>query len=173
MSAKLYLMLGYPGAGKTTTAHILSELTGAVRLSSDDFRFAMFPQPTFSNDEHATLYRTLDFVTEMLLANGVSVIYDANLNRYQHRAEKYAICSRTGAEAIVLWLQTDRGLAKQRAIHENRAHFAPKDETLDTMFERITGVFEKPHPDEPVLVVNGQDVTPNLLQQLLAQNNLV
>jgi len=87
MSAKLYLMLGYPGAGKTTTAHILSELTGAVRLSSDDFRFAMFPQPTFSNDEHATLYRTLDFVTEMLLANGVSVIYDANLNRYQHRAD--------------------------------------------------------------------------------------
>lgn len=173
MSAKLYLMLGYPGAGKTTTAHILSELTGAVRLSSDEFRFAMFPQPTFSEAEHTTLYRTLDFVTEMLLRSGVSVIYDANLNRYQHRAEKYDICARTGAEAVVVWLQTERELAKQRAIHEDRAHFAPKDETLDNMFERITGVFEAPHAEEPVLVVNGRDVTGNSLQQLLVVHNLV
>lgn len=165
-------MLGYPGAGKTTTAHILSEVTGAVRLSSDDFRFAMFAKPTFSDEEHATLYRTLDFVTEMLLKIGVSVIYDANLNRYQHRHEKYEICERTGAQSVVLWLRTERELAKERAVHEDRAHFAPKDETLDNMFERITSVFEAPHADEPTIVVNGQDVTGDSLRQILADHHI-
>ncbi|HKR81970.1 MAG TPA: ATP-binding protein [Candidatus Saccharimonadales bacterium] len=169
MSAKLYLMLGYPGAGKTTTAKMIAEQTGAVRLSSDELRFMMFEQPHFTNDEHNTVYRTLDYLTELLLNHGVSVIYDANLNRFQHRQEKYAICERVGAEAVLLWLKTPRDLAKERALHEDRSHFAPKDETLESMFERITEVFEPPTETEHPIVLDGTHVTPGALHDILNQ----
>ncbi len=173
MSARLYLMLGYPGAGKTTTAGLLSEVTGAVRLSSDEFRFRMFEKPTFSQAEHDALYRTLDFITELLLGHGVSVIYDANLNHYEHRRDKYAICKRTQATPVLLWLQTPRELAKERAIHEDRARFALQDESLEVMFERITSVFEGPREGEAPISLDGTHVTQASLRQLLRAEQLL
>lgn len=172
MSARLYLMLGYPGAGKTTTAELLSEVTGAVSLSSDTFRFKMFEQPTFSQAEHNTLYRTLDYMTELLLSQGVSVVYDANLNRYQHRKDKYDICKRVGATPVLLWLQTPRELSKERAVHEDRSHFAPQDESLENMFERIVDVFEGPREGEVPISLDGTHVTKDSLRELLANEQL-
>lgn len=169
MSAKLYMMLGYPGAGKTTTAAMIAQQTGAVHLSSDRVRFAIFGEPTFSQEEHDTLYKTLDYITELLLSKNVSVIYDANLNRYAHRQEKYEICQRTNAEAVLLWLKTPRELAKERAVHEDRSHFAPKDETLETMFERIANVFEPATEAEHPIIIDGTHVTPDSLREILNQ----
>src|SRR4051812_30668905 len=120
--AKLYMMLGYPGAGKTTTAAVLHELTGAVHLSSDEVRSERFPQPTFSEEEHEQLYKYLDEKTESLLEEGKDVIYDANLNRLEHRQDKYKIAQQAGAEAVLLWLQTPKDMAKERASHMSRQH---------------------------------------------------
>lgn len=173
MSAKLYLMIGYPGAGKTTTAEMISEITGAIRLSSDEVRFKLFPNPTFSQAEHDVVYRTLDAFTEKLLSDNVSVIYDANLNRLSHRQEKYDICERTGATAVALWLRTPRRLAKERAIHESRSHFAPKDETLGSMFERITEVFEPPIPEEHALELDGTALNEPLVRAFLVDHQLL
>src|SRR5215207_7043841 len=98
----LYLMFGYPGAGKTTTAEAIATLTGAVHLSSDKVRLELFPRPAFSQAEHDALYKTLNLRTEELLRQGKDVVYDANLNRYQHRKEKYDICQQTGATPKLL-----------------------------------------------------------------------
>lgn len=152
-------MLGYPGAGKTTTAKIIHELTGAVHLSSDKMRLEMFAQPTFSSDEHDKLYAALDTQTEQLLSEGKSVIYDANLNRYQHRQEKYEICKKTGAEPVLIWLQTPRALAKERAVHDSRKDLVPKQETAAAMFERIANIIEEPSADEQAVVLDGSHVT--------------
>lgn len=65
--ATLYLMMGYPGAGKTTTAEVVEKLTGAVHLSSDKLRLQIAPQPTFSTQEHDELYAKLNQMTEDLL----------------------------------------------------------------------------------------------------------
>src|ERR1700693_1036268 len=108
----LYLMLGYPGAGKTTTAKIIAELTGAVHLSSDETRQVLFAYPTFKEHEHAQLYSHLDRELEKLMKESKDVIYDANLNRHRHRLEKYALAKRHDYQVKLIWVQTPEELAK-------------------------------------------------------------
>lgn len=154
----LYLMFGFPGAGKTTTAKIIEELTGAVRLSSDEVRVELFPEPLFSDEEHIALYAELNKRTEELLQSGKSVIYDANLNRYEHRAEKYTICHQTGAKAQLIWLHTERELAKSRAVQDSRSHLWPRSEQPETMFDRIADVVEPPTDSEHPIELDGTKI---------------
>lgn len=163
----LYLMLGYPGAGKTTTAKIVERLTGAVRLSSDEIRLELFPHPKFSEDEHRKLYEHLDHETARLLRAGKSVIYDANLNRYQHRHDKYAICQELQANRQLLWIQTSQPISKDRATHHSRSHLWKEAERPEAMFDRLVGVFEEPHQDEPFVALDGTAITPDYVAQKL------
>lgn len=167
--AQLYLMLGYPGAGKTTTAKVIHELTGAEHISSDAMRLKLFPQPSFSQMEHDQLYRHIDKEVERLLGEGKDVIYDANLNRFRHRKEKYDMCERTGATPVLIWVQTPKELAKSRAIHQSRAHLIPHNETPVSMFERIARVIEEPHPTEAYISVDGTKVTPEYIANKLTK----
>jgi len=160
-------MFGYPGAGKSTTAKVIERLTGAVRLTSDEVRIEMFPQPTFSQSEHDALYKELDKRAEKLLSEGKDVIYDANLNRRQHRKDKYDICDRANATSKLLWLQTDKTLAKERAVHESREHLWPEAEKPDQMFDRIAGIIEEPGEDEPFIAVDGTKVSPDYIRERL------
>lgn len=165
--AILYMMFGYPGAGKTTTAEIIARHTGAVHLSSDKLRLDLFPEPGFSPEEHGMLYKELDTQTEVLLRQGKDVIYDANLNRRVHRKEKYDICRRTGAQPLLIWVQTERETAKQRALHDSRSPLWPKHERPSQMFDRIADIIEAPDQDEPVLLLDGTKITPEYIRTLL------
>ena len=163
----LFLMFGYPGAGKTTTAEVVQQLTGAEHLSSDRLRAEMFPKSDFSQDEHDRLYETLDQNTKQLLEQGKDVIYDANLNRYGHRKDKYDICRQTGAKAILLWVQTPKPLAKERAGHYSRQHLWPVDETPSQLFDRIADVIEEPTASEPYIAIDGTKVDQDYIRQKL------
>ena len=168
----LYMMFGYPGAGKTTAADVIKKLTGAEHLSSDQLRSELFPESTFSQAEHDELYRTLDKKTEELLKAGKSVIYDANLNRHQHRQDKYDICRRLGVKSLLLWVQTPRTMAKQRAGHHSRQHLWPADETPDQLFDRIAEVIEEPNQaTEPFIVIDGTKVTEDYVRSQLHTTN--
>ena len=162
--ATLYMLFGYPGAGKTTTAKVLHELTGATHLSSDHLRSALFQEPTFTQAEHDEVYHQLDKTAEHLLATGHDVIYDANLNRLQHREEKYVICQRTGAKPLLLWLTTSREMAKSRASDSSRQHLWPPNVTPDQLFERVARAIEEPGPDEPYIVLDGTKVTKDYIR---------
>lgn len=161
----LYLMLGYPGAGKTTTAEFVAELTGAVHLASDKIRLALFPKPKFTPEEHNLVYITLNKRTVQLLKQGKSVIYDANLNKYAYRAEKYAICRKVDAKSVVLWLTTEKNEAKKRTIQndKNRRPFMRDVET----FERIAREIEPPRVNEEVIKIDGKHITKESVQAAL------
>src|SRR3990167_2582594 len=147
----MYLMLGFPGAGKTTAAKIIAGLTGAVHLASYHIRLEMFPKPKFSEQEHQMLYDEIDRRTKELLMAGKSVVYDANLNRYVHRQEKYEICRRVGVSSVLVWIKIDKELARQRATAAERKHLVPPGEDSQAMFERIVGILEEPRPGEPTV----------------------
>ena len=71
----LYLMVGYPGSGKTTAALMIHELTGAVHLWADKIRRERFGQPTYSHEENVELYNHINELTAELLRAGNSVIF--------------------------------------------------------------------------------------------------
>lgn len=165
----LYMMLGYPGAGKTTTAKVIHKLTGAIHLSSDTLRTSLFPKPKFTPMEHEQLYAELDRLCGQLLADGKDVVYDANLNRYQHRREKYDICKRTGALSVLIWVKTSRELARERAMHDSRRHLWPPGEKPDNMFNRIADIIEPPRAGEPYIKIDGTRVSAKYVAARLDQ----
>jgi predicted kinase len=71
----LYLMLGYPGAGKTTISKEITKRTGAVHLWADHERRAMFSEPCHSKAESDELYAALNTRTDQLLGEGSSVVF--------------------------------------------------------------------------------------------------
>lgn len=163
----LYLLIGYPGAGKTTTAKIIAELTGAKRLSSDEMRLKLFAQPQFSEAEHQKLYTHLNTRCQDLLKAGSSVIYDANLNRYEHRQEKYDIANQLGVKTVLIWVKTPKALAKERATHKERSRFIPKHETAPAMFDRIANIIEPPKADETAVIIDGTHITKEAVQDAI------
>lgn len=154
----LYMMLGFPGAGKTTVAEMIAKITGAVHLNSDQIRLHMFDgKPKFTLEEHNFLYNTLDYFTELILDSGKSVIYDANLNQYSYRKEKYDIAAKTDAQAQLIWVKTDEALARQRATLEadnNPAH-RPFGNMNTAVFERLAAGLEEPRKNENAIIIDG------------------
>ena len=160
----LYLLLGLPGSGKTTAAKDIATLTGAVHLSSDSFRLSLFEHPTFSQDEHDALYKMLDYMCELLLKSGTSVVYDANLNRYQHRKEKYALAKKSGANVKLFLLSVPRDMAKKRRIRTQLPTLVPTNESAHDMFERIADIFEPPLKDERFTELDGTKISASYIQ---------
>ncbi|HET8992035.1 MAG TPA: AAA family ATPase, partial [Candidatus Saccharimonadales bacterium] len=71
---KLYLFIGYPGAGKTAVAKIIADHSNAYHLWADVERHKLFPHPTHSTEESNELYDKLNTATEYMLGHGKSVI---------------------------------------------------------------------------------------------------
>ncbi len=161
-------MLGYPGSGKTTTSRVLHDLTGAVHLWADKIRNERYPHPTHSHQENLKLYEHLNELTAELLATGQSVIFDTGFNFYKDREHLRSIAVDHGAKVVLVWVQTPKDVARERATHEDHAarntypHAMPTDR-----FERISEDFEPPTDKESYLTLDGTKITPDYIKDML------
>jgi predicted kinase len=165
---KLYLMLGYPGAGKTTTSRIIHELTGAVHLWADKIRNERYVNPTHSHEENLHLYDYLNELTAELLATGQDVIFDTNFNFYKDREYLRGIAARHGAETKLIWVQTPEETARERAVHPDHAQRNTYPQAMPAeRFKRISKDLEPPKSEENAILVDGTKITPRHIDQLL------
>lgn len=159
-------MLGYPGSGKTTTATTLRNLTGAVHLWADKIRNERYPHPTHSHAENLDLYNHLNQLTAELLATGQSVIFDTGFNFYKDRQYLREIATEHHAKVILVWVQTEKELAKSRATHDGHAVRNTYPLPMSKQrFERIADDFEPPHPNERYIALDGTKITEDYLEQ--------
>jgi predicted kinase len=156
MKPTLYLFVGYPGAGKTTVARIITQLTGGVHLWADFERHVMFDEVTHSHEESKVLYSHLNRTANELLEQGRSVIFDTNFNFRSDRDRLRDIAAKHGADTVVIWVTTDRELAQKRATEESADQETriwgnmPKRD-----FDRLSDNLQQPDDDEAVVRIDG------------------
>lgn len=167
-------MLGYPGAGKTTTAQVIHKLTGAEHIWADHERRKRFGAPTFSHAENQMLYNDLNAKTNQFLAEGKSVIFDTNFNLYKDRERLRGFAAKHGVNTVIVWVSTPREIARERAtkgaiLQDTRLLGDYSQEEFDRQSRKL----EPPRQDEAVIEVDGTKVTDEYIQNLLAQNEIM
>ncbi len=158
--ATLYILVGYPGSGKTTASLIIRELTGAEHLWADFERKRMFARPSHSQAESRELYDRLNQRVEQLLESGQSVVFDTNFNFYKDRQLMRDIAKRRQADCKLLWIQTDPELAYKRASQDiDKQPTRILGEMPRASFQRITNHLQAPTEEERPIILDGTRIT--------------
>jgi len=152
---KLYLFIGYPGAGKTTISKLIASRTGAVHLWADGERHKLFGEATHSQAESLKLYDYLNDEAEKLLAQGRSVVFDTNFNFRADRQKLSDIADRQGAETILIWISLPVEVAKRRVVNKVDPRNGYLVAMTEAQFDAITAKLEPPAPDEKVIKIKG------------------
>lgn len=164
----LYLMLGYPGSGKTTVSKIIHELTGAVHLWADRVRRERFGNPRHDHQENIELYDHLNEVTAELLRAGNSVVFDTNFNFYKDREKLGKIADEHGAETKLIWVKTPKDIAKERATANARQqHTRILGDMPPERWDKIVRNLQPPRENEDTIEVDGTKVTKEYIRPLL------
>lgn len=161
------MLLGVPGSGKTHFSQQLASRLGGVRLNSDAMRLSIFGSLEVmdklynSGDRkqlNAYTFGAMDYVTDQLLAAGVSVIYDAIHTKRGDRIKQEQAAKKHGAVPILLRVTVPREVAIRRTVERPAAgdarKFSPeKAEEVIRHFEETT---ETPADGELVIDINGE-----------------
>jgi predicted kinase len=167
MKQALFLMVGYPGSGKTTVSKLIHRQTGAEHLWADAERRKMFNNPMHSRSESKKLYDHLNAITDQLLGEGKSVIFDTNFNFYKDRQHLRKIAEKHGAQTVVIWITTPKEIAKQRAVHERQLRNGYEFVLPESEFDRMSNHLQEPHEDEHALKIAGEGVTEDTVAKIL------
>lgn len=162
-------MVGYPGAGKTTTAQLIAARTGAEHIWADLERHKMFDDPSHDETESRKLYEELNRRAADLLAAGRSVVFDTSFNHRRDRDLLRGIASRHGARTVVVWLDTPADIARERALHSRIVRNGYGFNMTGREFDRIASHLEPPADDEKAIRVEGTGSNSDSIGRLLDQ----
>ena len=166
MSFCLWLT-GLPGSGKSTILNELSRMLlesgiEAVTLSLDHIRKVITPEPKYTNEERALVYRSLVMMAQLLVEQGEkNVIIDATGNRSEFRdlarkligefAEVYVKCP---LEICMAREAARRGQLVQKDLYKRVSEGALKGE-----LPGISAPYEE--PENPEVLVESDLLSPH------------
>ena len=150
----IYLIVGLPGAGKTTKARELEVSESALRLTPDDWHLAIFDADSPSQWRSKERVDQRDRIEGKLVETGmraarlgINVILDFGLWSRDERSALRWIAGSLGVQSQVVYLPIALEAQRIRIIdrHESRpGHF----EMSDTDLEQWQGQFEAPDQEE-------------------------
>lgn len=165
----LYIFVGLPGAGKTTTAKYIEQLTKAHHIWTDYERLQKFTKPCFSQSENDSLYLELNQLANRLLKSGQDVIFDTNFNFYKDRQFLRKIANQNNAVFKLIWMTTPKKIAYQRAVAlEDPNHLRVLGSIDHQTFEEIAARLEPPKETEHPVKIDGLNLDIELVKKALS-----
>lgn len=116
--AKLYVMVGLPGSGKTTYAHSIKGENIKV-FSSDLIRKELYGDESIQGDNDM-IFRMLESRIEEHLTHGDDAVHDATNLREQNREKIIRRFRHTGCEFIAVNMLTDYNTCLERNAGRDR-----------------------------------------------------
>jgi predicted kinase len=118
----LFILTGYIGVGKTTTARMLGDMLGAPVASVDQIIHRLFGQPSnmgkdaiFSPEELKICYNTFALIAEYMLSAGSSLVVDGGFAKKAQRDLLIGVAQKLNAPFHVLHLVCPEDIVKERA----------------------------------------------------------
>lgn len=154
----LFLLYGFPGAGKTYLSRQLCEDLHAAHVQGDRIRHELFEQPRHDQQENDIVDHLMQYMTEEFLSAGISVVYDINAARLSQRRALRDMARKAKAHPVLIWLQIDVESSFMRAGKRDRRkvddYYASQ---LDqTTFEQLASRMQNPTNTEDFIVVSGK-----------------
>jgi len=136
----LIVLVGLPGAGKTTWAMLNGR--GAVHVSQDGLIGAITPNG-FDHEYRPIYHAAEDAVARAALAAGHTVIVDRTNRTRAHRERWLRIAREVGCEAIAVVLATPESICRERNAARDDASRLSKER-----MDRMIAAFEPVEADE-------------------------
>ncbi|HVT78102.1 MAG TPA: ATP-binding protein [Acidimicrobiales bacterium] len=146
MTARLYVMCGLPGAGKTTRAKELAAEHNAVRMTPDDILADLWDQ-----EARASLEAAMWDEAQALLAAGTNVVIDFGSWARAERDVLREGARRIGVEVELCYLDLPLDELVRRVEYRNRegisrAHLEEWQHVIEIPTEQELSLFDNPPP---------------------------
>ncbi|HET9098575.1 MAG TPA: ATP-binding protein [Candidatus Saccharimonadales bacterium] len=164
---RLYLFVGYPGAGKTTISKYIVDNTDAKHIWADVERHKLFPKPRHSKAESDELYEKLNAATDYLLSQGKSVVFDTNFNHKADRDKLREIAECNNAKTVLVWVKTPLKLSKERAVFAHECRNLYDVIMSEQQFDSIATKLEEPSAEEEPIIIDGTNTDEKILTEKL------
>jgi len=159
-------LTGLPASGKTTLADALaneleSQGLRVQVLDSDELREVLTPEPTYSPREREWFYRVMVYVSQLLVQNGVNVIFAATANRRRYRQRGHEVLERFSEVYVRCSLETCMARDSKGIYAKALAGEAQTVPGLQVIYEP---------PESPALTVDTETCAPpECIGQIMTQ----
>lgn len=152
------IMIGVPGAGKSTFAERFAETFQALIVSQTKL------ERYFGVSEEAS-FELRDAILGEYLKTKRTIVIDGGADSKEVRDDLVKKFKKAGYQTLIVWVQTDTTEAERRAIKPY-----PKGSGLSVeVFDQFVSTFDPPHHREKTVVVSGKHTYTSQLKIVLKQ----
>jgi hypothetical protein len=166
----IIMLSGLPGTGKSYFCRKLTERLPFMIVESDAVRKELFPNPSYSAGESASVFRAVHSLIEEMAQNGLSVIFDATNLEERHRKIVYRIAGRTGAKLMLVEVEappeTVQTRLKARSLQRNCDDHSDATWEIYQKMRKTADEITRPH----YTVNTAGDITP-VIEKIVKEAN--
>jgi predicted kinase len=141
------VLLGLPGAGKTTLAEGLTQRFGARLVSRDEIRDCMFRPCSFTDVEKAAAFRAvIDAVRTNCALGQLSIVEGMPFSRRGEYEAVVAAAAEHGRSAMAILLKIEPAVAAERIANQPSAQPAMVADRDTTLPFSVHARFREPPP---------------------------